>query len=667
MKVTYRLFILVILALLPAIAIQAYNEWDLRRSRKAEVHELALRQARLAASEMQRIVDGVRILLTAVAESPSVRAFDGPRCGGFLGSLLRKVPQVATLAVLDLDGRLVCYPTPAPVPVRFNDRPYFQEALARGGFVIGAYTEGRLTKRPTLPMALAVTDAEGRKIAVAAAGLDLTWLNAQMRERALPPGGSLTIADRDGVILAREPLPERFVGTRIPAQFQPLIRAEAPGTIEVLSQDGTRRVLGYVPSSVAPAQSIYVSAGLSSEASFAAVDRATTRGLLLIGAGLLLALTGAALAARRFILRPVARLRAAAERWQAGDYTARAGDVDRGSEFGALGTTFDHMVEEIARREDQLRVSEARLRAVIECLPFDLWVADREDRYVLQNAVSRRNWGLRLGQRPEDTDSPPEVVAFWKDRNARALAGETVRGEAAYTIDGTVRRIEDVLAPIESDGRIVGYVGVNIDVTDRKEAEERQRLLLRELSHRVKNILATVQVIVARSLSSGRSLDEARQLLIERLRALATTHELLTAGGWQGASVRAIAEAELKPYGRRAELEGPDLLLSPRASQTLSLILHELITNAVKHGALSVPEGRVALSWQIVADGAEATFRLDWRETGGPEVTPPARQGFGRDLIERMVAYELKGTAELTFAPTGVAYWLEAPRGSVVA
>lgn len=666
MTVTRRLFLLVVVALLPAAAIQGYNEWDLRRSREAEVHELALRQAQLAASELGQVVVGLRSLLIAVADVPDVQALDPARCRTYLAKLPPKMPQLGTIQALDARGRLVCRHEMPDGPLDYADRPYFRMAVETLGFVVGEYTVGRADGRPMLPLALPLIGADGKLLGVIAAGLDLDWLNRRVRERALPPGGSLTIADRNGVILAREPFPERFVGTRIPDPFQPLVRALEPGTLELTSQDGTRRVVGYVPGAHTP-EGLYVSAGLSAEASFAAVERATVRGVALIVTGLLLALVAASVVARHFILRPVARLRDAARRWQTGDYTARSELTKSHGEFGQLGAAFDRMVEEIAHREDELRVSEARLRAVIDCLPFDLWVGDREGRYVLQNAVSRRNWGSRLGKRPEDTDSPPEVVAFWAERNRRALAGETVRGEALYTIGGVQRRIEDVLAPIESEGRIVGYVGVNVDVTERKEAEERQRLLLRELSHRVKNILATVQVIATRSLAKDRSLEEARELLVERLRALSTTHDLLTASGWQGASLRAIAEAELKPYGKRAALEGPEIVLSPRASQTLGLILHELVTNAAKHGALTVPEGRVELGWRLLDTISGRRFRLDWHERGGPPVSPPRRQGFGRSMIERIVAYELKGEAELGFPPEGVTYWLETPAERVVA
>src|SRR6185503_11889563 len=135
------------------------------------------------------------------------------------------------------------------------------------------YTEGRVALRPVLPLALPLRDGAGAVIGVVAAALDLEWLSGQLRERSLAKGGSVTVADRNGVILARDPMPEQFVGTRIPDQFQELVHASGPGSIELVSQHGTRRVLGYSPPS--PRRNFYVSAGLASAESFAAVNRAT--------------------------------------------------------------------------------------------------------------------------------------------------------------------------------------------------------------------------------------------------------------------------------------------------------------------------------------------------------------------------------------------------------
>jgi signal transduction histidine kinase len=370
MRLTQRLFLLVLIALLPALAIQAYNEFDLRRTRQAEVDEMALRQAQLASSELNQIFEGIHNLLIAVAEVPSVRSFAAEECVAYLATLQPKVPYLKTIAAIDMEGRVVCRQSPVPPELRLTDRSYFREALESGVFLVGDYTESRISGRPVLPMAMPLQNPDGKTIGVLAAALDLGWLGDQLRERALPKNGSLTVADRNGVIIAREPLPERFVGTRIPDGFIHLVNAPEPGTMTVVSQDGTRRVLGYMPVGFTP-KDIYVSAGVSTDQEFAAIDRAAQRGVALILAGLVLALSAAWAAGRYFISQPVMQLMGAVRAWRKGDYSVRTSVPTGSGEFETLAAAFDCMVEEVAARQAErdraagaLRDSEQRLREI---------------------------------------------------------------------------------------------------------------------------------------------------------------------------------------------------------------------------------------------------------------------------------------------------------------
>ena len=689
MTLAQRLFLLVVVALLPALAIQAYNELDLQRSREAEVRELALRQAELAASELTQILEGVHSLLTAVAEVPAVRALDAGPCAAFLATLQPRVSHVRSIAALDLAGRVACRNSPAPPGLRLADRPYFQEVLRSGGFVVGDYTIASVLQQPVLPMALPVRDDAGVIVGAVVATLDLRWLGEQLARRALPPGGSVTIADRHGTILAREPLPERFVGTAIPQPFLRLVTAPGPGTEEVVSQDGTRRILGYVPS--VPLRRPYVSAGLSSDTAFAAVDRAMGRGFAWIAAGFALALLLAYLAGRHFLARPVDQLLAAAARWRGGDYDARTGLAGWRGEFGALGAAFDAMAQEIGRRQAEqeettaaLRESEARFRLIARASSEVVWEWD-----LVRDRVF---WGDNL---TAVIGHPPERIAPTKGDDMRAswerwdeLIHPDDRGRAQLGLDRAVEQRAEFWADeyrflradgyvwlserdclvYDEAGRLVRMVGALRDVTQRRAAEERQRLLLHELSHRVKNTLTVVRVVAARSLSGDRGLDEACQVFTRRLAALATAHDLLTQSEWRGAGLWPLAAAELAPYGVRAELVGPDLTLNPKAALSLGLVLHELATNAAKHGALSLPEGRLELSWQLDGlAGAEPALHLRWRECHGPPVTVPSRRGFGRTLIEQGLQHDLDGTVTMDFAPDGLVCTMSIPARSALA
>ena len=215
----------------------------------------------------------------------------------------------------------------------------------------------------------------------------------------------------------------------------------------------------------------------------------------------------------------------------------------------------------------------------------------------------------------------------------------------------------------DASGEPVRYSGVDIDITERKRLEEHQKLLLAELNHRVRNTIATIQSIAKQSLTGGRRLDEARDSFLRRLHALAHAHGLLTQSEWRGAKLSALIENELKPYGKQVTFGGEDVVLVPKAALILGLVLHELTTNAAKHGALSAPEGRIELAWQVI----DATrFRLAWRERDGPEVRPGVRRGFGSRLLEKAVGYELQGQASLELAPEGACYEITAPLQELV-
>jgi PAS domain S-box-containing protein len=197
-------------------------------------------------------------------------------------------------------------------------------------------------------------------------------------------------------------------------------------------------------------------------------------------------------------------------------------------------------------------------------------------------------------------------------------------------------------------------VGLVIDITERKQHEERQQLLLNELNHRVKNTLSVVLGIVDQTLRNTRSPGAFAEALQGRLQALSKSHNLLTDGVWQGAGLRDVLASELAawvaPPGERIVLDGENLMVGPKGVVTLGLVMHELVTNAVRHGALSVPDGRIDLSWRLDDD---QDLHIVWREHGGPPAPPPSRKGFGMQLLERGLAREFVGGVRIDFAPEG--------------
>jgi two-component sensor histidine kinase len=196
----------------------------------------------------------------------------------------------------------------------------------------------------------------------------------------------------------------------------------------------------------------------------------------------------------------------------------------------------------------------------------------------------------------------------------------------------------------------VAIAGASRDLTELKKSEELQRLLTNELNHRVKNSLATVQSIVNQTLRDATNVQTARRTIDARIVALAGAHDLLTVRSWKGADIADLAAAAVAPFAADQILtEGPSLDVSPGQALALSLALHELATNAVKYGALSRPSGRVELRWCV----QEEMLNLSWRESGGPQVSPPTRRGFGSRLIEH-ASRDVNGKIRLDFAPEGL-------------
>jgi PAS domain S-box-containing protein len=218
----------------------------------------------------------------------------------------------------------------------------------------------------------------------------------------------------------------------------------------------------------------------------------------------------------------------------------------------------------------------------------------------------------------------------------------------------------------DGDGTPLRMMGVVVDITGRKEAEARQELLARELGHRVKNLLMVVQSVAQTSLRSAASLRAFEDGFLDRLQSLARAHQLLIVGGWEGAPLREVLEAELAAHDDgtgRVALQGHSAaLLGPQAALMVGLAAHELATNALKHGALSVPEGRVEVAWEV--EGGGAWVRVAWQETGGPAVRPPTRRGFGTRMLKAL-GRQAGGELVLAFEPTGLVCRMRLPlRGS---
>ncbi|MBB3018429.1 PAS domain S-box-containing protein [Microvirga lupini] len=678
MTLTKRLLLLALISVLPAIVIWTYTEVSLRRAREAEVNDLAIRQAQLVGAEIERILDGVQGLLLAIDETQSIRNFDTPVCSPYLKAIQEKVPYILSFVAMDISGHIRCRPTgTVDTQHYFADRPYFHNALGQKGFVVGeftpAFTEGGLGPHPVLPLALPIWNDRGDVVGVLAAALDLRWLSQKLKQRTVPENGSVTVADRNGIVLVQEPQPERFLGKLLPQEFLAQSRAKEIRTAPSTLPDGARRVLAHVPKQPPP-RDIYVNVGLSTKAAFASINQAARRGFMLITAALILALSLSALLSRAFITKPFEMVTDGIQAWRRGDYGARIALPRKSGEFSILAKAFNDLMDDVAERQQALQVSEERARLALEAGHMGTWWYDPDKNVgglssqaasmigIAQNTTTMNPKTWRDLLHPDDTE---RVIEKW--RNA-------IQNRGDYEDEYRIRNKNGTIRWINSKGRVfrdiqkrpVYFVGILQDITEQKHAEEQQRFFLNELNHRVKNTLATVQSIASQTLRTTETPGQFREAFEGRLLALSKTHNLLTRQSWREAELRDVAEQELAPYRKtgdeRVLLNGPDVKLPARYAINLGLVLHELVTNAAKYGALSTNAGHLEVTWSVIEGEDRPTqLRIHWTESGGPPVAPPKRQGFGSRLIRRSIEGELGGYMVLNFGESGVAYDISVP------
>lgn len=313
----------------------------------------------------------------------------------------------------------------------------------------------------------------------------------------------------------------------------------------------------------------------------------------------------------------------------------------------------------------RLRRSESRFAAIFEQSAVGLSEVDQRGRFLRFNESMARILGRSPDEAPslsvEDVTHPDDMPATQAsivesaDRNEPfTLEKRYVRpdGEPVWVVTHVTRLTDEAGAPS-------GFFSVTTDVTERKEQERIRAWLLAELNHRVKNNLSTVQALAHHSRMSTSSAEEFEATFNARLMALSRAHDLLTRETWTSAPLSDVVNGTLAPFAldddRRIVIGGPEVRLSPTAAVTMTLAFHELATNAAKFGALSRPEGRVAVEWLVDTERNGGAVDLCWRESCGPVVAPPVRRGFGSRLIERGAPRELGGVARLDFQPGGLA------------
>lgn len=333
---------------------------------------------------------------------------------------------------------------------------------------------------------------------------------------------------------------------------------------------------------------------------------------------------------------------------------------DDGTPTGAVAAFVD--ITERREAEIGLRDSEQRLQMALEAGGMGAWEWDLVSGSVIWSPSLEVIHGLEPGSFGGTLDDVKREIHPDDAAQVAAAIEATLRDRTPYHVvyravlpDGSMRWLEAFGQCVEdADGSLKKLIGICMDITRRKEEESQRETLIAELSHRVKNTLATVLSIARQSIVREDDPRRAYHSFEARIRALAQTHGRLAEAHWSGVSLRTMLDDELAPYRNdevgNVRLDGPNVSLPPKQALALGLAIHELATNAAKYGPFSSDTGRVEAEWELSGD----RLHFEWAERGGPRVAPPARAGFGRTLLEKVLAHDLSGNVEISYAPEGV-------------
>jgi len=277
-----------------------------------------------------------------------------------------------------------------------------------------------------------------------------------------------------------------------------------------------------------------------------------------------------------------------------------------------------------------------------------------------------------IGKKLADIDSAQDMFVQRNQYLQHLHQGEPIEYQVVRARkDGEQIEVWVRGAPIKGkDGKTIGATFFVRDITAIKKREQHVHFLMRELTHRSKNLLAVIQAMARQSLSHLNSPEDFVTRFSARLSGLAGSHDLLSNVDWEGASLVDLIRSQLRHYEDRFDekihIDGPDLFLRPEAAQNIGIALHELSTNAAKYGALSVPDGNVAISWALKTEKNIPRLQMTWHEKGGPSVEAPTRKGFGNVVMDRITGQALGGTSHAEFNADGVTWTLDVPAASVV-
>jgi PAS domain S-box-containing protein len=567
-----RLIVLVLLAVLPALGLIVHGDMRHRRMATAEAHEDALRLAKVSAAAQDRFIEGARQLLVALAQLPQVRGGDRKTCGALLSDLQARYGVYANLGVIDTDGNIFCSAKPLSGPLDVRDRGYYKRALETRAFSVSGYLVESITDKPSLTFALPVLGPAGQTESIVFAALDLQWLSQLVAGINIPSGTTITVLDRNGIILARYPDPEKWVG--FDAHESPiaktLLAGSSEGMIETTGVDGVLRLYAFTSLSGMADTGAYVYAGIPASYAYDEENRLLLQHVVGLGLVALFAILAAWFAGDYFIVGQARALSQAARKLADGDLSVRSGVVHGRGELGKLAEAFDRMAESLEQQQDFTRT-------LLENLAEGVIACDAEGRLTVFNRAVREWHGLDALSVPAEEwfgfhdlyDKDDKTHLSRTDLPLyRALNGERVRGVELNIAAKSRPRRRIVVSgdPLfNAAGRKIGAVIAMHDISGQRHAEELLRLNAEELQ---------------------RLNAELEQRVAERTKQIETVNKELEAFSYSVShDLRAplrimdgFSRLLLKRYSNVLDATGQDFLQRIRTgSQRMELLIQDLL------------------------------------------------------------------------------------------
>ena len=642
----------------PLLALTAYFVEQAAQSEQARVEHQVLQASQVLVSAIDREVERAVVVLETLATSAALVRGDFAA----FHAQARRATRRTTAAILVIDKS---HQQVANTWVEFgahlpltSDSETAARVFATGQPQVSDLFYGVVSKRPAINVHVpAVIDGEVRYALTMT--FDAGHFASILQSQTLDPQWITGITDKKGVVLARSERHQDFVGKPLPAEL--LKKSLSDRTpYRSVSIAGVPIVRG---TTVSDRTGWLVSATVPAAVVDASRDRARFVYLLLVGCALVI---GGALAIlfARFIARSLqGATQGAAELGQGRLVAPIASPLVEANEIMTA-------LSEASYQRREAEAANALLAAVVASTGDAVLSMDLSGRIQTWNAAAKRIFGFST----EEAVNQPASIVVPEDRAAeRAAIYEEIKAGRTVTME-TVRRTKsghpiDVsinVAPLRAaDGKVIGICSVVHDISSLKQREEHAQLLLRELAHRTKNLLAIINGMARETAKHSRDLEEFGARFGSRIQGLARSQDLLLEKDWSGAYLKDLVEAQLMPFiesgSDRLEVGGPKMLLRPEAVHNLGMVIHELATNASKYGALSVPEGRVQIAWSMEPAEQGACLHLMWREKAGPAAARPSSKGFGHTVIENMIRRSLNATVTLDYHSEGVVWTARIP------